>query len=220
MSDYEAKGYYRTKSNALGYDQQYEEPLRPSNLRARFVGWRESAAFLRLLQHAPSSGSVLDIACGTGRYTRLLLDKGYRVGGLDASPEMLSISKERSSDYSNLLFLKGGDAESLPFEENQFDGVTCMRLFHRVPPEPRLRMLREVKRVGRGWAILFFGMTTRWLVVRRSIRSRVLGGRASNPYPVSPSQLQRDLDSLGFHVQDRRWVIPQVADGMMMFVTW
>lgn len=39
--------------------------------------------------------TVLDIACGTGIPTFLLLEKGYAVTGLDSSPEMLSVLKKK-----------------------------------------------------------------------------------------------------------------------------
>ncbi|MEO0102419.1 MAG: methyltransferase domain-containing protein [candidate division WOR-3 bacterium] len=39
--------------------------------------------------------TVLDLACGTGIPTFLLLEKGYAVTGLDSSPEMLSVLKKK-----------------------------------------------------------------------------------------------------------------------------
>ena len=218
MSDYEAKGYYQSEETAQRYDSQFRSPFRLSNLRARLVGWGEVMAFLRLLKHAPPEGSVLDIACGTGRYTGLLLSRGYQVGGMDISSEMLTIAKARIEYHPNLLFLRNGDAENLPFEDRQFDGVTCMRLFHRIPPNSRSQMLREVKRVARKWAILFFGMSTPWLTLRRAVRSELLPGRPSNPYPISPAEMQHDLQALGFALKDRAWVLPYIAEGMVVFV--
>lgn len=163
---------------------------------------------------------MLDVACGTGRYTRLLLEHGYQAGGADISPEMLEFARARTKGSANLLFLQAGDAEDLPFEDGQFEGVTCMRLFHRVPPVQRAQMLLEVQRVGCGWAILFFGMSTPWLRLRRTVRSKVFRGRPSNPYPVTPAGLRDELWALGFTVRDRRWVLPYISDGMVVFVTW
>lgn len=218
MSNYEAKDYYQSKAVAQKYDTQFESPLQSSNLRTKLVGWGEMRAFLRVLKNAPAEGSVLDIACGTGRYTELLLSRGYQVGGIDISSEMLAIAKARIEYHPNLLFLQNGDAENLPFEDKQFDGVTCMRLFHRIPPTPRLQMLREVKRVARKWAILFFGMSTPWLTLRRAVRSKLLPGRPSNPYPVSPAEMQDQLQALGFTLQDRAWVLHYITEGMVVFV--
>ena len=48
---------------------------------------------------------VLDLACGSGALTLRLLDSGYDVIGVDLSPEMLNICREKCADggYSPLL---------------------------------------------------------------------------------------------------------------------
>jgi len=163
---------------------------------------------------------VLDIASGTGRYVELLLKHGYQVGGVDISNEMLSFARQRIGGHPNLLFLKQGDAEILPCSNNQYDLVTCIRLYHRIPSEIRLRMLQEVKRVGKGQAILFFGMTTPWLQYRRALRAKIISGRHSNPYPVTTSQLDEELKSVGLNLQESGWVLPFFADGLIALVTW
>jgi ubiquinone/menaquinone biosynthesis C-methylase UbiE len=133
---------------------------------------------------------------------------------------MLAIARARIGCDHNLLFLLNGDAELLPFEDGQFDGVTCMRLFHRIPPTLRLQMLREMKRVARKWAILFFGMSTPWLTLRRAVRSKLLPGHLSNPYPVSPTEMRDELQAIGFTLKEYAWVLPYIAEGMVVFVSW
>ena len=220
MNNYEAKGHYQSKDIAQKYDAQFNSPLRLSNLRAKLVGWGEEKAFMRLLKQAPAGGNVLDIACGTGRYTELLMSRGYKVGGIDISVDMMEFAKRQIGSDPNLLFLQKGDAENLSFEDNQFDGVTCMRLYHRVPPTQRLQMLQEVKRVASGWAILFFGMSTPWLNLRQTVRSKLLTGLSSNPYPVSPGEIKHELQSLGFSLKDSVWVLPYITGGMIVYVRW
>ena len=44
---------------------------------------------------ACSDQVILDLACGTGVYSRALLRRGYDVVGVDASAEMLSIAREK-----------------------------------------------------------------------------------------------------------------------------
>ena len=181
------------------------------------LGHFEDLAFRRLLARVPPGGRVLDVACGTGRYVRRLLGKGYGVIGSDVSCEMLSVAR-RTTSSPRLLDLVQSDAASLPFATAEFDGVTCMRLYHRVPRGERLRMLREVHRAGRTWAILFFGMSNPWLSVRRVLRS--LGKRRpTNPNPVTMTQLHRELDSAGLRERARRWVLPGLAEGMLVLVS-
>ncbi|WP_366140686.1 class I SAM-dependent methyltransferase [uncultured Shimia sp.] len=49
-------------------------------------------AFFALL---PDEGLVLDFGCGPGQWAAKIRDAGYRVDGMDASPEMAALAKER-----------------------------------------------------------------------------------------------------------------------------
>jgi ubiquinone/menaquinone biosynthesis C-methylase UbiE len=221
MTDYEAKDHYQNNQAAERYARQFHERLSPSSFRAQWLGGRESRAFKSLLDKTGRDEmDILDIASGTGRYVELMLDAGHRAGGVDISDEMLDFARDRLGSRENLKFFKRADAEALPFEDSSFDLVTCMRLFHRIPPENRMRMLQEVKRVGRGQAILFFGIVTPWLRVRRKIRARLIPGRHSNPYPHTFAQLAEDLNKTGMEMQHGRWVMPLFAEGYLTHLTW
>ncbi|MDR2687647.1 MAG: class I SAM-dependent methyltransferase [Oscillospiraceae bacterium] len=51
-----------------------------------------------LLCHAgvKPGGTILDLACGTGTYTCALQRRGYDMVGVDASPDMLQIAREKA----------------------------------------------------------------------------------------------------------------------------
>ncbi len=220
MSDYEAKGHYQNQEVASRYAARFHARLSISNLRAKVVGWGESRSFLRLLNQVVPGEFALDIATGTGRYAELLLERGYKVGGVDISNDMLRYAKERLVKSPQLMFLEQADAENLPLVDNRYDLVTCMRLYHRVPSDTRRRMLEEVKRVGKGQAILFFGLTSPWLERRQTLRSRITPGRLSNPQPLSWMQLNAELGHAGFEILDRAWVLRFLAGGLIVLVGW
>lgn len=67
---------------------------------------------------------ILDIACGTGGPTIELARRGYRVVGLDASPQMLEIAREKAKKMRIDVVFKLGDMRKLDFNE-EFDAVTC-----------------------------------------------------------------------------------------------
>ncbi len=99
--------------------------------------WRKRTADALAL--APGS-RVLDLACGTGDFCRLLAKRGLRPLGLDLSEGML---RRASADTPIVL----GDALSLPLGDGSVDGVVCgfgLRNFTEIPP-----MAAELARVVR-----------------------------------------------------------------------
>ncbi len=64
----------------------------------------------------------LDIACGSGNYTDALWKNGLDIEGIDVSEEMLSKARAKNPKIA----WHQGDAKQLPFENNSFDGATCI----------------------------------------------------------------------------------------------
>lgn len=50
-----------------------------------------------LMEHKCRPETVLDLCCGTGSASLLLSGRGYKVTGVDISPEMIEIAKEKSA---------------------------------------------------------------------------------------------------------------------------
>jgi SAM-dependent methyltransferase len=49
-----------------------------------------------MLAELPGNARVLDVACGTGHVSRLLVERGFRVTGIDGSEEMLRYARENA----------------------------------------------------------------------------------------------------------------------------
>jgi demethylmenaquinone methyltransferase/2-methoxy-6-polyprenyl-1,4-benzoquinol methylase len=117
------------------------------------AGWRRRAARATRLERG---GSVLDVACGSGKLTvelvRLAGPNG-RVVGLDFSPQMLEMARR---DHPGIEFLEG-DALNLPFDDASFDASTmAFGLRNLSNPIRGLReMLRVVKPGGRAVVLEF-----------------------------------------------------------------
>lgn len=77
-----------------------------------------------LISALPGS-KVLDLGCGNGALSKLLDDKGYRVMGLDASKEMLSIAR---ASYPEIEFIEA-DATDFALPEPA-DVVFSNAVFH------------------------------------------------------------------------------------------
>jgi demethylmenaquinone methyltransferase/2-methoxy-6-polyprenyl-1,4-benzoquinol methylase len=105
---------------------------------------------------------VLDVATGTGLVAQaLVLRYGCRVVGLDQSPAMLSRARAKLTAYPELaqrVELIEGEAESLPFDDGEFDHLTFTYLLRYVDdPAATLRELARVVKPGGRVACLEFG---------------------------------------------------------------
>jgi demethylmenaquinone methyltransferase/2-methoxy-6-polyprenyl-1,4-benzoquinol methylase len=102
------------------------------------------------------SGHVLDVATGTGLVASELLSRGFRVTGLDQSPEMLETARRR---FEGRVELVEGPAEALPFPDHAFDHLTFTYLLRYVDdPGATLAELARVVRPGGVLASLEFGV--------------------------------------------------------------
>jgi demethylmenaquinone methyltransferase/2-methoxy-6-polyprenyl-1,4-benzoquinol methylase len=73
-------------------------------------------------------GRYLDLACGSGDISKLILQKAKQEGKkislvlCDANQEMLDVAQKNIFSGENISFIKSF-AEDLPFNENEFDGI-------------------------------------------------------------------------------------------------
>ena len=115
----------------------------------RLIDRREKQAVLDAL--APVDGKdVLEIACGTGRFTAMLAERGADIVGLDISSEMMEQGREkahRAGVADHIEFMRG-DAARLPFPDDHFDCVFAMRFFHLA--DTPAKFLAEMARVSKG----------------------------------------------------------------------
>ena len=71
-----------------------------------------------------AGGDVLEVAVGTGRNLPHYPD-GVRLTGVDWSPAMLAIARERAAALGREADLRQGDAQALDFPDESFDTVLC-----------------------------------------------------------------------------------------------
>jgi len=93
---------------------------------------------------------LLDVASGNGRFLSQVLEAFPRmpVTGLDLSPAYCEEARARLARWSQAEIVNGA-AEQAPFEDGAFDAVTCVYLYHELPPRIRRDVAREIARVLR-----------------------------------------------------------------------
>lgn len=72
-------------------------------------------------RYGTNGRNLLDLACGTGSFSKIFSDMGYSVTGLDLSEDMLSVADNKCG--GKVEFLKG-DMTDFAFE-NKFDFCIC-----------------------------------------------------------------------------------------------
>jgi ubiquinone/menaquinone biosynthesis C-methylase UbiE len=98
-----------------------------------------------------ASGEVLEIAVGTGRNLPFYPD-GIRLVGVDLSPGMLGIARERAKELGREVELDEGDAHALSYPDSSFDTVVCTFSLCNIPDQQRA--LGEMYRVLRPGGLL------------------------------------------------------------------
>ncbi|MEJ2076853.1 MAG: class I SAM-dependent methyltransferase [Acidobacteriota bacterium] len=125
------------------------------SLDQSLVNWLEQRIIRKFLAESRLVGeSLLDVPCGYGRFWGTFADFDLRLVGIDRDPEMIqkaACSPDRNGHSHPLC----GSVFALPFEDDSFDCVTCIRLLHlRFSDLERLSILRELTRVSRRFVII------------------------------------------------------------------
>ncbi len=115
---------------------------RYDELRPAGAGWMEVAEeSLRMLGQP---ARLLDVGCGTGRFTVLASQRlGARSWGIDPSEEMLAQARRREG--AGRVGWKLAEAEHLPFKDGWFDAAHAHLVLHVLRDRPAAH--RELARV-------------------------------------------------------------------------
>jgi ubiquinone/menaquinone biosynthesis C-methylase UbiE len=95
---------------------------------------------------ARAQGEVLELAIGTGLNLPLYRSE-VRLTGIELSPAMLAVAKQRATELGREVDLRVGDAEALEFEDASFDTVICTYALCTIPDDRRA--ISEAHRVLR-----------------------------------------------------------------------
>lgn len=171
MSQQEVTAYYDNLAKA--YDKD-----RFANTYGTYIDKQERRFLAKYLK--PRNGTVLDLGCGTGRFM------DFATHGSDISSEMIKVAQEKHPDKE---FLQS-DANSLPFENQQFDTVYSFHVFMHLPREKCYDIIEECYRILKpgGKLIFDFPVAKR----RRSVNYRAENWHAATSF--DKSEIRTALD--------------------------
>lgn len=142
-------GGWFTAESARRYDAQVEALFSGTAGAMRRRGLSLLARHWRGRDHR--GARILDVACGSGAFLKDLKAAFPRaaIAGLDLSEAYLAEARRRTG--------AGGikaNAEALPFADCSLDAITCVYLFHELPPRVRPLVAASLARALRPGGVL------------------------------------------------------------------
>lgn len=171
--------------------------------RKRYRGWdqrivhrREAGILRKILDELDASAlPVLDIPCGYGRFSELLLNKGGFLVSCDISFPMVKRAVMRSRTKGRIFGVVADAMKGLPFKQDAFVCILSMRFFHHVHErKDRDFILREFFRVSTDKTILSYYRMNVFHRVQRAFRKKIK--KTSTHIKMTPL---REMDSAISH---------------------
>lgn len=112
----------------------------------------------KVLSKLESSANILDLGCGSGRFSIGAAQMGFNVTGVDITPQSVEAAKQRAKQLNlvNVSFLSE-DMINLPFKDRSFDYVFCPRFSINAVAtfSQRKKAIEEMLRVVKDKGIVF-----------------------------------------------------------------
>ncbi|CCG02852.1 class I SAM-dependent methyltransferase [Blastococcus saxobsidens] len=151
-----------------------ETALVDSRPRRALQRWYETPALLRLGGKLPPKARVLELGCGAGYGTELVLEQfgAEKVDAVDLDPQMVDRARRRVSGYGDRVRLVTGDVtdlrQALGAADGSYDAVFEFGILHHV--EDWRAAVGEVARVLRPGGRFYFDEVTADALATRGYR--------------------------------------------------
>lgn len=179
--------------------------------KKRYRGWdqklvhtRENRLLDRLLKSvADFPGWALDLPCGYGRFTALLVQNGFIPFNCDVSYFMVERANVRvqTGNASPSLGAVADAVQGLPFKGESFPLIFSMRFFHHLhESQDRMRVLSEFHRISEKWLLISFYQASALHRFQRRLRRKVKKTQ-TRIRMISAEEFRSEAESAGFEVK-------------------
>ena len=104
----------------------------------------EQEMLAKTMQEFLRGRDVLEVACGTGWWTKILSESARSIMATDLGEEVMEIAKAKESGCP--VTFKQEDAYSMSFEDGSFNGGLAFSWFSHIPRDLRDAFLEEFHR--------------------------------------------------------------------------
>ena len=180
----------------------------PAAYGSSFRDQREKGCLNQALRRIEPGSQVLDLPCGAGRLTRLLVEAGMQVTGADSSPHMVERAQQnwrnlcaKSPRYDHSVKFEVRDVMNTGYADGQFDAVFCNRLFHHFNDSAtRVAALTELCRITRSTVVVSFFNSFALDAVRFRIRHWLRGVPPRDRIPIPMDDMAADVKAAGLKI--------------------
>ena len=169
----------------------YERHAREWEADRRNGGWNDKPWHDRFISALPKGARVLDLGCGGGApVAAYMVSCGLRVTGVDASPTLISLCRERMPAQEWIV----ADMRSVSLGA-KFDGILAWDSFFHLKPDDQRRMFEVFAKHSAHRAVLMFNGGPAY--------GEAVGSYRGDPLyhaSLAPAEYQALLDRIGFEV--------------------
>lgn len=186
---------------ALAFDEEPDHGLRDRGVREAWT-----ALLAGLMPAAPCR--VADLGCGTGTLSVLLAQHGYQVTGIDLSPKMIELARQKARAVKVEVDFQVGDVCAPPLQAGVFDVVLTRHVLWALPERERA-LGRWVDLLDAGGRLVL--IEGRWSTGAGLTAAATLGllrgqGRKAKAIPICSSAYW------GHEIDDERYVVVSPPD--------
>jgi len=159
----------------------------------------QSTYFLSFLArfHGTKGARVLDMGCGTGKFSIPLAEKGFKVTGLDYSKEMLAIARKRAAAKKLKIGFVGERIESFRPAEKFDYVVSCDCINHFYEDEGLKKAFRTASEALKDGGRFFFQFyTARYF--REVVKEAPYAGRVGKNFFIWENFYERGIFEVVF----------------------
>lgn len=106
---------------------------------------------LEFIKYLPPKATILDVACGVGRWSKFFSERGYRVIGIDASIKMIEEAKKRVAD----VMFERMDMRKILYPEQTFSAVFAAYAICYIPRRELQKVLQNFWKILKPNGFLF-----------------------------------------------------------------